>query len=100
MNADELASSLKAAQEEFNALFELCMSTSGRLTALEVINDALIAAVGHSFPPLVEKIRMYLDGLSDVRRQGMDRASLAAFDAKIGDCKAVLEVLGGSGQEL
>ena len=86
MNSDE-------AEKAINALYKLCMSLAGQLSAQKTISDALIAAIGVDLPPIAEKLMTHIDGLAPYSRDSLEADSVMAFENGINTAKRNIQAL-------
>lgn len=88
MNNEELAATV-------NALYGLCMAQAGKLAALATINEAVVASLGTSLPPLIGQIAQHANGLSPYHRGPLEPESLSAFDSTLASFNETLNALSG-----
>lgn len=88
MNTEELT-------EVVTALHQLCMAQAGKIAALETVSDAVVAAVGMAFPPLIGELSKHIEGLACYNRDSVGEDSVSSYEAKLAEVLNNLRVLQG-----
>ncbi|MBE7940193.1 MULTISPECIES: hypothetical protein [Ramlibacter] len=75
------------------ALFKLCGSILGKVEALQVTQDALIATAVEASPPLLDPLQGQLRSLAAARDGAVQDIALDAFRNQVANVQAKLSAL-------
>ncbi|MBO9650266.1 MAG: hypothetical protein J7605_17300 [Variovorax sp.] len=78
-------SKLEEALEAMDELLKYSNALNAKLSALEVLTDALIGTIGKSLPPLLGPLQENLRQLAEVKEEELPKAIRQGFRAHVED---------------